>query len=613
MNTRLSSPQVTVVEHLEGPLLVIAGPGSGKTRVLTERVRRLLTYVPGHFHVLALTFTKKAAIEMKDRLADLGDLRQRAYIGTIHHFCRDILSERGRLIGVANNPHIFDYTDRRDILGKAAIEDPFLSEALGNGYESRSNTLDGWLRRISNYKTHPISLYPPVDEFDTRLLEAYDAALRACDGYDVDDLLLLTYQLLSEYPTVADFYRRLYRYINIDEAQDLNEAQYAVLVALCGGEFRNVLMLGDPKQSIFGFASSSPDFLWKFRHDFEAQQIELTENFRSSKAVVHVAQALEPHYIINGYLPIDGEVSLITGIDEADEAGKIVTEIQRLLCVGHPDIDNEITLSSFAILGRTRYTLRVIEKELTNINLPYHQLRNIYEYQSPTVNDFLLALRVFVNPRDLVHLTALTKRWKSKSYLQTQTENNDVTQIFSMLAVTSEEERSNVIVDAIFAIMANPTRVDLTPGILSLRSYADLLCEEEKIAIFEDLVLLEQEWDQYLRGQSSAGTISGFLSNQSLGTVPNEPRSSVAVMTIHAAKGLEFDIVFIVGMVDGVFPHFLTKMSQKTMEEETRNLFVAVTRSKRLLYFSYPQSKTSPWGDQRKQKPSPYLKQLGLL
>ncbi len=615
---RLSPQQAQVVEHIDGPLLVVAGPGSGKTRVLTERIRRLLTSVPGHFRVLALTFTNKAANEMKDRLDDLGDARQRAVISTLHSFCLDLLAERGKLVGVDGLPNIFEqFKDRKEILLKAAAQDPLLFDELDQLEDSkaRNKRMDDWLLNISWVKAHPLTcVIAPDDEVSRHVIEAYDAGLRACNAYDFDDLLLLAYRLLTGYPKIADFYRRLYRFICVDEAQDLNEAQYAVIRALCGGDYKNVLMVGDPKQSIYGFNTSSPDYMWNFRDEFKAPQIDLTENFRSSSAVVNVARSLEPNYLVAAQLPIVGSATMLVGTDEVDEASKVVDEIQHLMVYGHADVEGPITPSSCAILGRTRYALLAIEKEIKSRNIPfYKRLTANHENVSDTVDEFQLSLRVLANPQDRLHLAALTKKWKIADPLGgSPLDERGALALISGYALVSGLDRAQAVTEALQAVVAQTQRLDLMPGIKVLRSFADTLVEEERLEIYEDTAVFEEEWDQYLRSDGTTRTLASFMSSKALGATQQAARDGIALLTVHSSKGLEFDVVFVAGMAEGAFPDYRAVGKQKEMAEEVRNAFVAVTRSKRLLYLSYPQRRIMPWGDSKFQQPSQFIKRAGL-
>ena len=614
---RLSEQQRRIVEHADGPMLVVAGPGSGKTRVLTERIRRLLTEIPGHFRILALTFTNKAANEMKDRLSDLGDVRQRAFIGTLHSFCSDMLTERGKLVGVDTLPQIFEqFQDRKQVLLQAALDDPILMEELDkiDNSKDRNQKIDNWLNFVSWIKAHPISCATLDDIFEKHLFEAYNAGLRACGAYDFDDLLLLAYRLLNENPKLADFYRRLYGFVCIDEAQDLNEAQYAVITALCGDELKNVLMVGDPKQSIYGFNTSSPEFMERFLNDFKANKIELSENFRSSKAVVSVAQSLEPNYMVEVQLPISGQVEMFVGSNEADEAKQIVEKIEHLMDFGHVDVEGKITTSRCAILGRTRFTLIAIEKELKNRNIPcYKRLTVNYENESNTMDEFQLALRILANPKDRLHLNALTKKWKVNTPVnQSVTNAQEVIDLLEKFANLSKEPRTKATIEALQAITHQTQRLNMMLGIQILREFADKLPEEEKRELYEDTVVLEQEWDQYLRSEGTVRSIAGFMSSMALGATQRAIKDGIALLTVHSSKGLEFDVVFIACMTEGVFPDYRARKG-KELAEECRNAFVAVTRSKRLLYFSYPQHRMMPWGSEKVQQPSRYLRQVGLL
>lgn len=615
---RLSQQQKLVVEHGEGPMLVIAGPGSGKTRVLTERIRRLLG-APGNFRILALTFTNKAANEMRDRLKDLGEARQRAAICTLHSFCLDILTERGKLVGVDGTPNIFEqFKDRRDILLKAAVEDPLLSLELEqiNDPKARNKRIDEWLQGISLIKTHPITRAEVDDDLSRHVIEAYDAGLRACNAYDFDDLLLLAYRLLSSYPKIADFYRRLYKFVCIDEAQDLNEAQYAVLKALCGEEYRNVLMVGDPKQSIYGFNTSSPEYMNTFREEFGAQHVELTENFRSSQAVVKVARSLEPNYLVAAQLPVSGAATVLIGLDEENEAQQVVDEIERLIAFGHKDIEGGVSPSNFAILGRTRYALLAIEKELRFRSVPFYKRLTVnHENESDLFDEFQLALRILANPRDQLHLGTLAKKWNaSDSYYSLPYDEESVLSLLSTFSGDSGLIRANAVSKAIHAIAMQKQRLDLMLGVKVLRDFADTLPDEkDRLDIYEDAAVFEEEWDQYLRSDSSARTLTSFMSSKALGATQQASRDGVALLTVHSSKGLEFDVVFVAGMAEGAFPDYRAAGRKKEMAEEVRNCFVAVTRSKRLLYLSYPRRRIMPWGDSKEQQPSQFIRRAGLI
>lgn len=600
---RLSEQQTEVVSHVDGPLLVIAGPGSGKTRVLTERVRTLLTKVDGHFRVLALTFTNKAADEMRERLSDLGEARQRAFIGTLHGFCLDMLSERGKFVGIEGTPNIFEqFKDRKEILVKAIAEDPWLEQQIDEIENPRERTkrVDDWLHMISRIKAHPISCAILEDPMEQRVLDAYDAGMRACNAYDFDDLLLLTYQLLTNNPKLADFYRRLYRFISIDEAQDLNEAQYAVICALCGDSFKNVMLVGDPKQSIYGFNTSSPKYMESFAVEFGAKRLDLTENYRSSRSVVEKAKSLDPNYSVAGQVPIVGECSVLVGQDSDDEAKIIVDKMEALFKGGHPDVEGPITPSSCAVLARTRFALLAVEKELQKRLIPfYRRLTASHENESDTVEDFHLALRLVVNPKDRLHFTMLAKRWE----VATPSSVTDSMLEIEAMAKSSNNPNASQVVLAIKAVTNNSSKLDFLPAFEVLKKYADVLGEEPRRAIYEDVAVFALEWDQYLRAGSPGKSIASFMSSKALGSTQKATRDGVGLLTVHSAKGLEFDVVFLAGMAEGTFPDFRARPGP-TMEEERRSAFVAVTRSRRLLYLTYPEWRMMPWGDLKRQQKS---------
>ena len=331
-----------------------------------------------------------------------------------------------------------------------------------------------------------------------------------------------------------------------------------------------------------------------FKNDFSAAEIKLQENFRSSKAVVKVAQSLDQQYMVETQLPVEGKVSLLIGSDEEDEAKQVADAIIELQRTGHPDIEGPVVPNSCAILGRTRFVLLKVERELKNRGIPYFKrLSATYENESKVVDEFQLALRVIANPRDTLHLNALAKKWGCLFNTEFAiTSAIDIVNTISQAAVIHNEPRCLAISKAISLTHSNTQRLDLMPGIKILEEFADTCEEDERRAIREDLTVLRVEWDQYLRSDNPASrSIAGFMSSMALGTTGKTTKDGVALLTVHSSKGLEFDIVFIVGMADGVFPDYRAKGKSKQLEEEKRNAFVAITRSKRLLFFSYSLSK----------------------
>lgn len=621
MSIRLSPDQKRAVDHTNGALLVVAGPGSGKTRVLTERVRRLIKEEMGHFQILALTFTNKAANEMIERLQDIPNITDRAFIGTLHSFCMEVLSKRGKPVGIDGLPQIFSaYHDRRSILTRAINNDPELLHQLklAGDHIEQGKKIDDWLREIIQYKSRLLRPFEIEDEIDRGIFEGYQAELRASGAVDFDDLLLFTYQLFEERPKISGFYTRLYRFICIDEAQDLNAAQYGVLRALCGDEYNNVMMVGDKKQSIYGFNTADPRYMDEFVKDFNATVIELHENFRSSRAVVETAKRLDASYLADvEKLPISGSVELLIGEDEDDEATIVLQEIRELCKNGHPDVEEPIRLESCAVLGRTRYTLLKVEEKLREWNLPYYkQLKADHESESDLAIEFELCLRLLVNPKDQLHSDMLRKKWGIRSFSAIVAEKKMASgpEFFERLASQSADKKAIVVAKAMHELLAGNSMVRMSNALDILEEYgSNLTDEDDRRAIWEDIKVLRGEWDRFLRlERASSNDVASFLTHMALGTMQQPRQDGLALLTVHSSKGLEFDVIFVVGMSDGTFPDYRSNRNEKTKAEEKRNAFVAVTRSKRLLYLSYPKSKMMPWGSSRDQEPSPFLKDMGL-
>ena len=613
---RLTTIQRKVVDYDEGALLVVAGPGSGKTRVLTERVRRLLSRQQKHFRVLCLTFTNKAANEMAERLDNVPGIAERAFIGTLHSFCTEVLANRGATVGITGLPNIFDaYQDRKQILRDAVEGVPELLSALRSAGDAKAQgkCLDLWLTAISEAKNALLTPELIENEQLATLYTEYDAALCACNAVDFDDLLLLAYRLFEERPKIASFYQRQYKYICVDEAQDLNEVQYRVLRALCGDAYRNVIMVGDPKQAIFTWNGADPKYLDLFRTDFNASMIELKENFRSSHAVVAAAQSLNPAYVLEGQLPIPGLVEIRECQDEEAEAAFILDTIEVLQKSGHPDVEGEITLDRIAILGRNRFVFRTIEEALEGRELPFYKKLSAVAYQSESdvVQQFELALRVRANPLDRLHFAALAHKWgfskaKSDELLAKCRPQDDGLALLDRLRSEGTSEFSDSVVSAVQAAASDEEQLRLSDGLQLLEKSSEHMPDEQRAMVLEDIEEWRKHWDFFIRSESAGSrSTRTFLSHLALGTTQQPRDEGIALLTVHSAKGMEFDVVFLLAMVEGVFPDYRAKGS--ALDEEARNAFVAITRSRRLLYITFPNMRLMPWGDMKNQQRSRYV------
>lgn len=617
MPVKITPAQRSVVEHDEGALLVVAGPGSGKTRVLTERIRRLLARPDEHFRVLALTFTNKAANEMVERLSDVPQIAERGFIGTMHSFCVEVLANRGKTVGIDGLPHIFEnYADRKQVLKEAAQNDIDAKRLLKSASDAKAQNamLDSWMKAISDAK-NALQVPAMVEDDDLRhIYELYDAAIRACGAVDFDDLLLLAYRVFEERPAVASFYRRQFRYICVDEAQDLNEAQYRVLCALCSKDYFNVMMVGDPKQAIFTWNGADPKYLDLFQKDFKAKRIELRENFRCSRSVIAAAQALSPGYVAKEVYPIKGEVSIYKMANERAEAEFVADKIEELLSEGHEDVEGPITLERCAVLGRTKFVFTPIVEVFEERGIGYFKKLSAANVESGSdlIAEFELALRVLANPLDRLHVGILAKKWKAGSSAEDVYDGLDLRDMTGMdvlnrLSQHVKCDNAKIIFKAIDQLEWSPTDFKLVPGLDFLEKKANTFDDEDRDQVLQDIKEWRQHWNYFVRSeQGGAHSVGTFLSQVALGTTQQPNLEGIALLTVHSAKGMEFDVVFVVGMNEGTFPDYRARQG-KSLAEERRNAFVAVTRSRRLLYLSYPATKVMPWGDKKAQRQSEFL------
>ncbi|ABE51715.1 ATP-dependent helicase [Methanococcoides burtonii] len=579
----LSKKQEEIVFAENGAIYVKASAGSGKTRVLTERVRYLLDKT--NKKVLALTFTNKAGEEIKERLSDISEIDNRVFVGTFHSFCQSILENHGNLIGRAQMPHIFeDESDRLELVEQAIMQTPSYAEIYKN--KSKQNQIDyrySVLSFISKVKRELISDSElgqhTTDDNLVLIYHNYREILDNQNAIDFDDLLFLAHNLLVNYPKTAALYRRSFFAICIDEAQDLNNAQYQLLLALVNGEFNNIIMVGDSNQSIYNFNGSSPKYMdEQFVHDFDpVAVIKLNENYRSSKEVLLAAKKIIPDESDISETVKEGIFKIHCLKNEHDEAQWVVDKINELLTAKtHDDIEGEITLEKIAVLARNKYIFNQLENLLTENNLPfyYKMTPGMIRFESDLMKIFDLSLRVRLNPLDDLHKQRLL------NYLNIK--NSENMNLESMIPLVPDELVQNLI------LLVTELHDDGSNIKQKLESFRDTLTvndENEKNMIFNDITEILNHWHNYAK-KTDNKSLHQFKNAMALGkTHPLTQHSGITLSTVHTMKGQEFDIVFIIGMDDETFPDYRAVRSGGIeLIQEKNNLYVAFTRAKRFLY-----------------------------
>jgi len=611
---KLSQKQQQIVNHKDGALLVEAGPGSGKTRVLIERIKCLLTSTK-RGKVLALTFSNLAADEMKDRLADdrfFEDQIERATVGTIHSFCLDLVQSRGNLIGLNADMVLFENEeDRRAVLKDVFMENSKLKDFLAQD-EDKSQFMQRILQLITEQKKKFVLPDDCAENAPFPLIYSeYNQKLLDQNAMDFDDILFFAYRILTENPSVVRMYNSLYRYICIDEAQDLNFAQYQVVKALCGENFSNVMMVGDANQSIYGFNGSDSEFMTKyFVADFSPVIYKLNENYRSAKRIVEFANRLEHYDSVTNYV-YDGELTAFRLADEENEAKYIADKVEQLIQDGHPDVEGSITADRIAVIARNRYVFSHLEQELSSRNIPFFFKKNStgIENESESMRVFDLAIRILINKKDYIHLSQLKKIIGSSKKIEFS-EMSGISILQEVLMHTAYEN--------MLPALECLEKETLNFG-KALSLFDTLLPDfddDERYLISMDIQQWRKHWNKYcMLVPKENRTLTSFRNQISLGkTREIEVNSGISLLTAHMSKGLQFDVVFIMGLCEGTFPDYrAVKGGNTELSQEKNNMYVAVTRAKRLCYMTYPAKKRMPWGDIKSQVPSRYIRDIVTL
>lgn len=607
---QLSKKQLQIVNHKDGALLVEAGPGSGKTRVLTERIKCLL-FSSKRGKVLALTFSNLAADEMKDRLSEdqaFEEQLDRVAAGTIHSFCLDLVQSRGNLIGLNSNMVLFESeNDRKTVLKDVFLENQQLKDFLEQ-QQDKNQIMQRILQLITEQKKNFI--LPEncnINDPFPLIYAEYNRKLIDQNAMDFDDILFFAYRILTENASVVRMYNSLYRYICIDEAQDLNFAQYQIVKALCGDGFNNVMMVGDANQSIYGFNGSDSDFMTKcFVTDFSPVIYKLNENYRSAKRIVEFANRLEHYDSVTNYV-YDGELLAKKMADEGAEANFVVDKIEELIQNGHSDVEGQLSFNRMAVIARNKYVFSHLEKELSDRDIPFFFKKNStgIENESDYMKVFELAIRILINKKDYIHLTQLKKMVGFPCNI---TDNKNGMTILREVLIQTKYECVLPALEALDKEVLNfSTALNCLANILP--SFED----DERYLISMDIQQWRNHWSKYcMLVPKENRTLTSFRNQISLGkTREIEVNNGIALLTAHMSKGLQFDVVFIIGLCEGTFPDYrAVKAGGSQLSQEMNNMYVAVTRAKRLCYMTCPAKKRMPWGDIKNQSPSRYIKDI---
>lgn len=615
----LSPAQDAIVHAPIGPMLVTATAGSGKTRVLTERIRYLLQQNPKD-GVLALTFTNKAAEEMLNRLKGIEQLEHRAFIGTLHSFAQDLLRQHGHHIGVHQKLHIFERDEDKLRLLDEIVERPtsmvgeskeeYLGESLD---KERKEVLFKWLNDISKAKRNLWTHQEIIDkseqgELALFIYNSYQESLDLHGAIDFDDLLILAYRLMTEKPRIAKLVAQLYPHVCIDEAQDLNKAQYEFLKTFCGGRIQSIMMVGDPNQSIYGFNDSSAEYMQRyFLEDFQPVQHQLIDNYRSSHWVLECANKIKPGSMKNMNAATQGGGLFYEASSSEEEASWICDRIQEWLEHNkHSDIEGTISLGNIVVLARNRYVFLPLHEELERRKIE-HFLKKT-PFPSDPVSEigkvFDWAMRVRLNEKDQLHDRQLRLKIgapNGNSWASCKEEWSPIIKGIEQGVVgqlNTKQPSMKVCVQPLKDLVKQP-----------LSGFS----EEERENALHDLQDFEEHWNRYMAQlpTGALASLDSFRNALAMGkTQVDQQENGLALSTVHTMKGLEYDIVFLMGMGQGTFPDYRAIGKPKAMIEEDNNAFVAVTRAKRFLYVSYPKTKTMPWGAIRSQESSIYWDKL---
>ena len=622
----LNEEQKEALLAINGAVLVTAGAGSGKTRLLTHRIAYLLENGVSPFSILAITFTNKATNEMKERVAKLVDGSENIWVSTFHSMCVKILK---RDIDKLGEDYDKNFTIYGDTESDKVIKDILASRNITEDNNFKKNVM----YHLSNWKNNTLSLAEYRNEFAVvpdiakicAIITEYEDVLRKNNALDFDDLLSKTLKLFRECPEVLSYYANRFRYILVDEFQDTNGVQYE-LVKMLASVHGNIFVVGDEDQCIYSWRGANFRNIFNFKKDFnDVQVFKLQRNYRSSKSILNSANALIKNNSsrFDKTLWTDNEEGnkpeLYNAFDERDEALKIATTIKALVARGRK-------YSDFAILMRMNALSQSLEEALLSYNIPHKIYGGFKFYERAEVKTVLSYLKIFINPKDDISFEKVINFPKrgigdgAINKIRLISEGSSL--LNTLLSYKMEEEpaikhKAQGFIDAYWKLSSLKETLSLSEFVTGVIDKFDIrsaflpLTEENqnKLMNIDALISAVEEYEK----NNPDARLEDYLENvtlvSDLDTLGED--GSVVIATVHAVKGLEFKVVFIVGAEEGIFPLIRGNLSSTDLEEERRLMYVAVTRAEELVYISYC-TKRYMYGQSKYQMASRFCKELGF-
>lgn len=610
----LNEKQKEAVKHVDGPCLVLAGAGSGKTKVLTTRIAYLIEQGISPYNILAITFTNKAAKEMRERLDTLIP-GNNAFVGTFHSLGVRILRENAQYLGLDRNFTIIDSDDVTSIIKKILKE---------NGLDPKMNAPSYIRNRISFIKNEMLDegeiskfFNTPPEKIAEKVYYEYQEILRKNNSVDFDDLLVLPVKLFLNEPEILEYYQERFRYILIDEYQDTNEVQYK-LCKLLAKKYQNIFIVGDPDQSIYMFRGANYRNILNFEKDYKnAHVIPLEENYRSTEYILDVANSVIKHnkerkeknlWSSNGK---GVKTKYLRAYDDKHEMTLVIEEIQKLFAEG-------FSKKNIGILYRTNAQARLVEEYFLKSNIPYKVVGSYYFYARKEIKDLLCYLKLILNNHDEISLRRVInvpKRGIGESTVKKLEEDAREQNCSMFDAINKGKELE--FKELILSMTKESENLSLTELIDLILEKSGMKAEYEQENTLENELRLDNLMEfksitASFEEHTGSVNLADFLEEVSLiadMSEHKEEEDEVTLMTIHSAKGLEFDVVFLIGMEEGIFPHQNSFLEEEGLEEERRLCYVGITRAKQRLYISNAKRRML-YGKETMNPPSRFISEI---